>query len=193
LAVALNRLRTAFEQLLETIVVVLVVALTTIVIAGFAFRYVGRSLVWYDETASIGLVWLTYYGSALAALKGAHIGVPGVVNAFPPHARIAAALFAEACVFLFFIVLAVTGFEVLVVLRNDRMVSLDWVPLRFTQSAIPIGAVLFIVAEALRLPQVLRDARGGGFLDAEAIEAIAHGAPPPPDVAGAASQTERRP
>jgi TRAP-type C4-dicarboxylate transport system permease small subunit len=193
LAVAFNRLRTAFEQLLETIVVILVVALTAIVIAGFAFRYVGRSLVWYDETASIGLVWLTYYGSALAALKGAHIGVPGLVNALPPHARVAAALFAEACVFLFFIVLAVTGFEVLVVLGNDRMVSLEWVPLRFTQSVIPIGAVLFIIAEALRLPQVLRDARGGGFLDAEAIEAIAHGAPPPPDGAGAASQTERRP
>ncbi|MFL5090033.1 MAG: TRAP transporter small permease, partial [Xanthobacteraceae bacterium] len=101
---AFNRLRTAFEQLLETIVVILVVALTAIVIAGFAFRYVGRSLVWYDETASIGLVWLTYYGSALAALKGAHIGVPGLVNALPPHARVAAALFAEACVFLFFIV-----------------------------------------------------------------------------------------
>ncbi|MFL6972848.1 MAG: TRAP transporter small permease [Xanthobacteraceae bacterium] len=190
---AFNRLRTAFEQLLETIVVILVVALTAIVIAGFAFRYVGRSLVWYDETASIGLVWLTYYGSALAALKGAHIGVPGLVNALPPHARVAAALFAEACVFLFFIVLAVTGFEVLVVLGNDRMVSLEWVPLRFTQSVIPIGAVLFIIAEALRLPQVLRDARGGGFLDAEAIEAIAHGAPPPPDGAGVASQTERRP
>ena len=188
---ALNRLRAAFERLLETIVVVLVVALTTIVIAGFAFRYLGRSLVWYDETASIGLVWLTYYGSALAALKGAHIGVPGLVNALPPQARLVAAIFAEACVFLFFAVLAVTGFEVLSVLGNDRMVSLDWVPLRVTQSVIPIGAVLFLIAEALRLPQVLRDARGRGFLDTEALEAIAHGAPPPPDGAGAASQVHR--
>jgi TRAP-type C4-dicarboxylate transport system permease small subunit len=189
--VDLNHLRRGFEHLLETIVVVLVVALTAIVIAGFAFRYIGRSLVWYDETASIGLVWLTYYGSALAALKGAHIGVPGLVNALPPRARLATTLFAEACVFLFFAVLAVTGFEVLSVLSNDRMVSLEWVPLRFTQSVIPIGAVLFIIAEALRLPQVVRDARGRGFLDTEAIEAMAHGAPPPPDGAGAASQVER--
>lgn len=173
--------RKAFERLLETIVIVLVVALTAIVIAGFVFRYIGHSLVWYDELASIGLVWLTYYGSALAALRGAHIGVPGLVNALRPAARLVATLFAEACVLLFFAVLAVTGLEVLQVLGNDSMVSLPWMPLRVTQSVIPIGAALFIIAELLRLPQVLRDARGRGFIDAETIEAMSHGAPGPSD------------
>ena len=175
--------RVYFEHLLELIVVVLIGALTAIVIAGFFFRYIGHSLVWYDETASIGLVWLTYYGSALAALKGAHIGVPGFVNAMPPRMRVAVTIFAEACVFLFFIVLAVTGFQVLAVLSNDRMVSLDWVPLRFTQSVIPIGAVLFIIAETLRLPKLFADARGKGFVDTEMLEAMSHGAPSA-DVAG---------
>jgi TRAP-type C4-dicarboxylate transport system permease small subunit len=185
-------LRAGFERLLETIVIVLMTALTALVIAGFTFRYLGRSLVWYDELASIGLVWLTYYGSALAALKGAHIGVPALVNAFPPTLRIVATIFAEACVLLFFIVLAVTGYNVLVILSNDRMVSLDWVPLRVTQSAIPIGAVLFIIAELLRLPQVLRDARGKGFIDTEMLEAMSHGAPPP-DPSGASGKRKPRP
>ena len=181
--------RAGFERLLEAVVIVLVTALTAIVIAGFIFRYIGHSLVWYDETASIGLVWLTYYGSALAALKGAHIGVPGFVNAMPPKVRVAVTIFAEACVFVFFIVLAVTGFQVLAVLGNDKMVSLDWVPLRITQSVIPIGAVLFVIAEALRLPKLLADACGKGFVDTEMLEAISHGAPP----ADAAGQGERRP
>ena len=171
------RLRNGFEWLLETIVIVLVVGLTLLVICGFAFRYLGLALSWYDETASIGLVWLTYYGSALAAFKGAHIGVPGFVNAMPPHLRVALAIFAEACVFFFFIMLAWTGFQVLQVLGSDGMVSLPWVPLRITDSAVPIGAVLFVIAEAMRLPQVLRDARGRGFADAELIEAMSHGAP----------------
>ena len=168
--------RVYFERLLELIVVVLISVLTAIVIAGFFFRYIGHSLVWYDETASIGLVWLTYYGSALAALKGAHIGVPGFVNAMAPKLRVAVTIFAEACVFLFFIVLAVTGFQVLAVLANDKMVSLDWVPLRLTQSVIPIGAVLFIIAETLRLPKLFADARGKGFIDTEMLEAMSHGA-----------------
>lgn len=169
--------RSGFERLLENIVIFLVAALTLLVIAGFIFRYVGYSLAWYDETASVGLVWLTYYGSALAALKGAHIGVPGFVNAMPPRIRVWVTLFAEACVFLFFIVLAWTGVQVLVVLGGDGMVSLPWVPLRLTNSAIPIGAALFIIAEAMRFPEIMREARSTGFVDTETLEAISAGAP----------------
>lgn len=170
----IDRLRNGFEALLETVVIILVVALTVLVICGFVFRYIGHSLSWYDETASIGLVWLTYYGSALAALRGAHIGVPGFVNAMPPKVRVVVTIFSEACVFLFFIILAWTGFQVLVVLGGDGMVSLPWVPLQLTQSVIPIGSVLFLIAEALRLPKLLHDARHGGFADTEIIEAMAN-------------------
>lgn len=171
---SLHAVRAGFERLLEWIVIVLVVALTTLIICGFVFRYLGRSLVWYDEMASIGLVWLTYYGSALAALKGSHIGVPEFVNMMPPRLRVATTLLAESLVVLFFLVLAYTGFEVLAVLANDRMVSLPSVPLRITQSAVPVGALLFVAAALLRLPQRIRDARGAGFMDPELKEALAH-------------------
>jgi TRAP-type C4-dicarboxylate transport system permease small subunit len=175
--VTLASFRAGFERLLETIVVILVTLLTVLVIAGFCFRYAGYSLAWYDGTASVGLVWLTYYGSALAALRGAHIGVPGFVNAMPRRLRVAVTIIAEACVFVFFAMLAWTGFQVLGVLAGDGMVSLPWVPLQITDSVIPIGAVLFLIAEALRLPDVMRDARRGDFIDTETIEAISHGAP----------------
>jgi len=177
----LDRVRAGFERLLEAVVVILVAGLTLLVIAGFMFRYVGYSLSWYDEIASVGLVWLTYYGSALAALRGAHIGVPGFVNAMPPKLRVIATLFAEAVVFIFFIMLAWTGFEVLVVLGSDNLVSLEWMPQRVTASAVPIGAVLIVIAEALRLPKLLRDVCFSGFMATETIEAMSHGAP---DVSG---------
>src|SRR3546814_5117490 len=94
---------------------------------GFVFRAVGLSLVWYDEIASIGLCWLTYYGSALAASRGAHIGFPGIVNALTPGLRLAAALLGEAVVIGFFVLLAVTGIEVLDILTRDTLVSLpNW-------------------------------------------------------------------
>jgi TRAP-type C4-dicarboxylate transport system permease small subunit len=175
--VNIDRVRDGFERLLEAVVVILVAALTVLVIAGFCFRYLGHALSWYDEIASVGLVWLTYYGSALAALRGAHIGVPGFVNAMPPKLRVVATVFAEAVVFVFFIMLAWTGVQVLIVLGNENLVTLVWVPQRVTASAIPIGAVLFIIAEALRLPKLIDAARGAGFSDTEAIEAMAHGAP----------------
>lgn len=170
----LNILRQWFERLLEIIVILLVVGLTGIVLLAVAYRYLGHSLVWYDEIASIGLVWLTYYGSALAALKGVHIGVPGFVSAMPTKWRVAATIFAEAVVLVFFVMLAVTGVRVLAVLGGDGLVSVPEIPLRLTDSAIPIGAALFVIAELLRLPQTLRDARRGVFVDTELQEALDH-------------------
>ena len=71
--------RGRYERLLEWIVIVLMTALAVEVTVGVLFRSFGASLVWYDEIASILLAWLTFYGSALAAAKRAHIGCPEVI------------------------------------------------------------------------------------------------------------------
>lgn len=181
----LQLVRRRYEQLLEAIVLVLMIALTVLVVLGAAFRYLGNALTWYDEVASIGLVWLTYYGSALAASRGAHIGVPGLVNAMPPGLRVAATVFAEAVVILFFVLLAYYGVQVMIVLQGEHLITLPEVPTAVSQSAIPIGAAMFVIAELLRLPEVLRAARGAGFIDTETIEAMAHGAPDASGNAGA--------
>jgi TRAP-type C4-dicarboxylate transport system permease small subunit len=182
---SLQIVRRRYEQLLEAIVLFLMIALTTLVILGAAFRYLGHALTWYDEIASIGLVWLTYYGSALAASRGAHIGVPGLVNAMPPRLRVVVTLFAEAVVILFFVLLAYYGVEVMIVLQGEHLITLPEVPTTITESAIPIGATMFVIAELLRLPDVLRAARGSGFIDTETIEAMSHGAPDTTGNAGA--------
>jgi TRAP-type C4-dicarboxylate transport system permease small subunit len=153
------RLRARFERLLELIVILLMAALAVEVLLGVSFRKFGSALVWYDEIASVTLAWLTYYGAALAALKGAHIGVPEIIRMLPPAVRVPLVLFAEAIVLVFFAVLAWYGWVVLEVLATDTLVSLPDVSVMYTQSVIPIGAVLFILAEVLRLPELLAEAR----------------------------------
>jgi TRAP-type C4-dicarboxylate transport system permease small subunit len=64
---------------------------------------------------------------------------------------------AEACVLAFFGVLAWAGLRVLSVLTGTSLVSLPWVPASLAQSVIPIGAVLFIAAQLLSLPDALRE------------------------------------
>jgi len=155
----LARVRTVYGHFLEAICIILMVALAVEVTIGVAFRYSGYSLAWYDEVASILLAWVTYYGSALAALRRSHLGVPEIVRLLPPELRVVVALVAEACVFAFFIVLAWVGYTVLEVLATDHLVSIPEVSVMYTQSVIPISAVLFIIAEALVLPEVLREAR----------------------------------
>ena len=152
-------LRSAVERIFEVISVGLLVVLAVEVLAGIVFRAFRRPLVWYDEVASVLLAWLTYYGSALAALKRAHIGFPGFVRAMPRAPRTAALVVREIAVTGFFLLLAWEGARILGELGGETLVTVD-IPVRLTQSVIPVGAVLFIVAELLTLPERIREARG---------------------------------
>ncbi len=151
----------ALRKALEGVVLFLMAALAVIVVMGVGFRKFGAALVWYDEVASVLLAWLTYYGAALAALDRRHIGVPTLVDALPPRLRTAVLFFSEAIVLVFFAAVAWAGVRVLQVLAGGTMISLPWVPTAVTQSVIPIGAALFIVARVLSFPTVLDRARRG--------------------------------
>ena len=140
----------------------MMIALALIVVVGVGFRKAGASLVWYDEVASITLAWLTYYGAALAALHRSHIGMPTLVDKLQGTARKAVVLLGEAIVIGFFGVLAWAGMRVLSVLGGTTLVSLPWVPMSVAQSVVPIGAVLFIVAQLLSLPDALREKTSSG-------------------------------
>ena len=159
-------LRGKFESFMEFVVVVLMVALAAEVMLGVTFRFAGSSLAWYDEVASVLLAWLTFYGSALAALKRAHIGFPGLVMSMHPRFRIPIAVFTEACVIGFFVLLGWVGYGVLEVLATDHLVSLPAVSVAWTQSVVPVSSALFVIAEVLSLPRVLAEARGHVAADA---------------------------
>ena len=156
--IKLDHARALFERLLETITVFLIISLALVVVLGVIYRWSGASLSWYDEIASVQLAWLTYYGASLAALKRAHIGVPGLIAVVPPLFRVTLVLLAEAVVIGFFLILAWYGYIVLVVLEGDTLISLPWISTQVTQSVIPISAVLFIIAELLNMPQIMREA-----------------------------------
>jgi TRAP-type C4-dicarboxylate transport system permease small subunit len=155
----LARVRNVYEKFLEAIVIVLMVALAAEVTVGVVFRYSGHSLVWYDEVATILLAWVTFYGSALAVLKHAHMGVPEIVRMLPAGPRVAVAVLAQLCTMAFFVLLAWVGYSILEILAADRLVSLPEVSVAYANSVIPISAVMFIVGQLLVFPEVLREAR----------------------------------
>lgn len=162
-------------ETLTWIVITLMVVLTIVVVVAVIYRKAGASLSWYDEIASVLLAWITYYGAALAALKRSHIGFDGVLLALPVKARGVAVFVSEAIVIGFFVILAWAGWEVLQILEGETLVSLTWVPVSVTQSVIPVGAVLFIIAELLSLPDYWRDVKAGHSTE---HQVLAHGATP---------------
>ncbi|MFT4725925.1 MAG: TRAP-type C4-dicarboxylate transport system permease small subunit [Granulosicoccus sp.] len=164
----MKRLSRSLERLLELILMLLMIGLTAIVVIAVVYRKFDASLSWYDEVASITLAWITFYGGALAVLKRKHIGFDSVLLAIPLPVRMYLAVFGEFVFIAFFALLAWAGWEVLLVLEGDNLVSLRWVSVQFTQSVIPIGAALFIICELLAVPDYLKQVASG--LSAEHLE-----------------------
>jgi TRAP-type C4-dicarboxylate transport system permease small subunit len=79
-------------------------------------------------------------------------------------------IFAEAVVVGFFALLAYTGYEVLVILEGEYLVSLTWIPIQLTQSVIPIGATLFVICELLSFPDYYKKTCAGISLEHAEIE-----------------------
>ncbi len=154
-------LRAGLEHVLTLVCVLLMAGLAVLVLAAAIFRSLGSPIAWSDEVASVGLAWVTYYGSCLAALKRGHLGFPSLVAAMPTVPRLLALLVGEVLVLGFLGLVAWYGYQVVVVLQGDTLVSLPWVPVSLTQSVIPVGAALFILAELLTLPERIDEALRG--------------------------------
>ena len=159
-----------FSMFLEWITISLMILLTLVVTMAVLARLMGQSFSWYDEVAAIMLAWITYYGSALAALHRRHIGFDTGLLALPVRVRIVALLVGEAIVLLFFFLMARAGLQVLDVLAGDTLISLTWMPIQVTQSVIPIGGVLFMIWLMLSLPMYLKLTAAGVSLEHAEIE-----------------------
>ena len=169
-SVALPKVVAFLSGVLQWVTIFLMVLLTFIVSISVIARLMGQSFSWYDELAAILLAWITYYGSALAALHRRHIGFDTVLLHIPVRFRMVAVLVGEAIVLLFFFLMARAGLQVLEVLEGDSLISLTWVPVQFTQSVIPIGGILFMLCQVLSLPNYWKLTASGISLEHAEIE-----------------------
>jgi TRAP-type C4-dicarboxylate transport system permease small subunit len=152
---AMHRFRAGYGLFLEWIVMALMIALAVEVTLGVVFRVAGSSLVWYDEVASVMLAWLTFYGSALASVKRAHIGCPELVDQAPPAVKRATNILSQLLVIAFFVLLGYMGLKIMPALTGETLVSLSWVPMNFVLSVIPVSSALIVIAEVTHLVDML--------------------------------------
>jgi len=155
---SLDAIRANYERALEWLILILMAAMSGEVTVGVVFRTLGESLEWYDEVASILLAWLTFYGSALASVKRAHIGCPEVMALLPQKPKFVLRIVAEMLTIGFFLLMGWMGYRVLGVLDTDYLISLPSIPVSWVQSVVPISAVLIVAAELITLPKVLANA-----------------------------------
>lgn len=166
----IETIKRLLERILEVISISLLITMAFIVVLAVVFRFLGQSLIWYDEVASVVLAWLTYYGSALAVIHRGHLGFPGLFLNLPKPLRKTAFIMAETVVISFFAVIGYAGWYLLGIFGEETLVSLNWVTLSFTQSVVPVGAALFILAEMLSISDAWQKAMAGIDYEKEMID-----------------------
>ena len=150
---SIEKFKQSYDACLQYIMFVMMIALAVTVVVGVVYRWSGNALVWYDEVASVQLAWLTYYGSAYAALKGAHIGVPSIIKSFPIPIRKVFFVVSKIVIYSFFALMTYYGLIVMKLIHGETLTTLEWVPQSLVQSVIPIGSFLFMLSETLRLKE----------------------------------------
>ena len=156
-----------YDKALEFVLFVMMVAMAAVVILGVSFRWAGHALTWYDEVASMQLAWLTYYGSAYAALKGGHISVPSILKSFPLHIRKPLFFLSKSFVYSFFVLLTYSGFKVMFIVQGETLTTLDWFPQPLAQSVIPVASILFILSETLNFKDSYQQMMEGKIVGGE--------------------------
>jgi TRAP-type C4-dicarboxylate transport system permease small subunit len=138
---------------LELLGGVLLVLLTALVTFAATIRFFGGGLAWYDEVAPILLTWITYFGAALVALHRGHLGFDNIVRRLPTHWRAFAFVASKCLTITFFLALAWGGFRLLLVISDERLMTVAWFPSAVAQCVIPIASIAFVAAELVTLPE----------------------------------------
>ena len=137
---SIEKFKQSYDNCLQYIMFVMMIALAVTVVVGVIYRWSGNALIWYDEVASVQLAWLTYYGSAYAALKGAHIGVPSILKSFPIPLRKVFFVVSKIIIYSFFALMTYYGLIVMKLIHGETLTTLEWVPQSLVQSVIPVGS-----------------------------------------------------
>ncbi|MBW0447069.1 TRAP transporter large permease subunit [Paraburkholderia phenoliruptrix] len=151
----------------------LVVAETVILLCGVIFRYgLNRPLIWSDELASILFSWLAMLGAVLALHRGEHMRLTAIVTRLPDKWRgwLEAVSALTVCAFVGLIIAPAVEHMNLQMPVSTPALQL---PDGWRCAALPVGAVLMLMAAIARIARNVTPAQfGGALLAAGSIAAV---------------------
>lgn len=164
-AACLNR---GLTHLVEATAVALLALETVILLIGVIWRYgLDAPLVWSDELASTLFSWLAILGAVVAVQRGEHMRLGAFVKRMPEAARLWLDGFAQLVVCVFVGAIIVPGGQHALSQMAITTPALG-IPDGLRAAALPVGALLMLIAAATRLAASITPRRFAGALCAVA-------------------------
>ncbi len=136
---------------IEALAGLLVLAEIVVLLSGVISRYVFHApLVWSDEVATIGFVWLTMLGAVIALRRGQHMRMTALVSHLSEGKRAFVEALAMGVSLAFLILIFEPAWEYaleeLIVVTPALEISVFW-----RAASIPVGITLMLITMLLRL------------------------------------------
>ncbi|MEW6376392.1 MAG: TRAP transporter small permease [Thermodesulfobacteriota bacterium] len=129
--------------------------MTLIVILGVIFRYVlGSPLGWIEEAARYLMIWAASLAVSMGIMKGEHVGINLMVNAFPPNIRRWVAISVHLAILAFLWILTQRGYLMAMSGRNQFSPLLG-VTMIWSLAAVPIAGFLAMLQTVFLILKML--------------------------------------
>lgn len=154
IADAIDRAVDVVDWFARAVVVFLVVAVTSIMLAQVFFRKVlNSSLQWSEEVSLFGLVWIVWIGAVVLMRNWEHINIPTFVDLVPKKHRFWFIGLSKVATIVFIALLIWYGFDVFTQNFHGNSPSLG-ISSKWAKLSIPVGAVFMAI---FALNTMLRD------------------------------------
>lgn len=128
------------DHIEETIIAVLIGAMTVITFANVVARYIfNHNILWALELTVFMFGWLVLLGASYAVKKNAHLGVDVIINILPPTGRRTLALVSAAICLVFTLLLLKGSWDYWSNFANLPQTTGRWFPTGFEDSFRPKG------------------------------------------------------
>ena len=149
-------MRRVLRHPLETSICCLLAALTAVVFSQVIARYVLQApLSWSEELARFLLMWLSMLSAAYAFRKKSHFALRIVVERLPLRVRGAVAVFINAVVAAFFILIFYQGVKFVIGVSGHIAPALQ-IPMEVPFASVVVGSALIVWESAVSAWQLLR-------------------------------------
>lgn len=109
-----------------------------------------------EEILRYGLIWLTMIGGAYVYGKNQHLAIVFIARKLPEKFQPAIALFVEASVMVFAIVMLIIGGMNTVQNAAGQVSAALQMPMQFYYLGLPVGGVLFLLYSAFNLAELTK-------------------------------------
>jgi len=95
--------------------------ISTVIFTGLQvfFRYIlNAPLSWTEELSRITLVWLVFWGSAIATRRKKHLSISFFIDLLPKKIRIYIEVFNQLLLIIFLGILSYTGYRVILITKD---------------------------------------------------------------------------